>query len=397
MPPAKTIAVGRVRRRWLKRRRVVSPTGVSSHRTMLRSPFARSLRGSTFHSCSNTRGGSHARIFPVTWSRAGPREDPWVSPCGSLPLIRAVILVGAYSSHRSPIRQAGSALDLWSFSSSFLPLRFLSRAPRVQVSFEGREGVGPHRLVLRDPLVEFGQSFGLDRVDAFLRPNGHVDEARFAQYAEVFRDARLGNTRELRNDFARRSRPSGEQVEDGPPCGVGDGREDTRHEVSPEPLLELREERGGEPREVGLAQLDLVPVSELQEGLLGRESQGRDGRLRPSREPVDLQLSAIEEDRVAQDADLVQRIAVLSLDAGEPVDEHVVQKEDLVIEKTVLEFLRGCSADLPPIGTQVRLDPRAACGDVGLRIFFHPEHGIRPFAAVRGPVATASGGSRPDR
>jgi len=44
MPPAKTTAVWRVRRRWLKRRRVVSPTGVSSHRTMLRSPFGRSLR-----------------------------------------------------------------------------------------------------------------------------------------------------------------------------------------------------------------------------------------------------------------------------------------------------------------------------------------------------------------
>src|SRR5438093_611924 len=87
----------------------------------------------------------------------------------------------------------------------------------------------------------------------------------------------------------------------------------------------------------------------------------------------------------------------ISLDAGEPVDEHVVQKEDLVVEETILEFLRGFLADLPPIGTQVRLDPRAACGDVGLRIFFHPEHGIRPFAAVRGPVAAASGDSRPDR
>src|SRR5207249_7207523 len=178
---------------------------------------------------------------------------------------------------------------------------------------------------------------------------GTVAEGRVAQHPEVFRDARLGNARELRSDFARRSWPSREQVEDGPPGGVRDGREDARHEVSPEPLLELGEKRGGEPREVGLAQLDLVPVSELQEGLFWRECQRRDGRLRPSREPFDLQLSAVEEDRVAQDADLVQRITVLSLDAGEPVHEHVVQKEDLVVEKTILEFLRGFLADLPPI------------------------------------------------
>src|SRR5207249_7511391 len=127
-----------------------------------------------------------------------------------------------------------------------------------------------------------------------------------------------------------------------------------------------------------------VPVSELQEGLFWRECQRRDGRLRPSREPFDLQLSAVEEDRVAQDADLVQRITVLSLDAGEPVHEHVVQKEDLVVEKTILEFLRGFLADLPPIRTQVRLYPRAACGEVRLRIALHPQHGIRPFAAIQG-------------
>src|SRR5439155_712075 len=152
------------------------------------------------------------------------------------------------------------------------------------------------------------------------------------------------------------SRDSGRSVfkaqgADAPPRGVRDSREAARPEVSPEPLLELGEKRGGEPREVGLVQLDVVPVSELQEGLFWRERQGRDGRLRPSREPFDLQLSAIEEDRVAQDADLVQWIAVLSLDAGEPVHEHVVQEEDLVVEETILEFLRGFLADLPPIRT----------------------------------------------
>src|SRR5207237_8021886 len=116
----------------------------------------------------------------------------------------------------------------------------------------------------------------------------------------VFQDARLGKARELRSDFARRSWPSREQVEDGPPGGVRDGREDARHEVSPEPLLELGEKRGGEPREVGLAQLDLVPVSELQEGLFWRECQRRDCRLRPSREPSQLRLSAVEENRVLE-------------------------------------------------------------------------------------------------
>src|SRR5438132_803308 len=183
MPPAKTTAVWWVRRRWLKRRRVVSPTGVSSHRTMLRSPFGRSLRGST-----------------------------------SLPLIQALILGGAYSRHRSRTRQGGSPLVLGSNSSSFLPLRFLSRAPRTQVPFEGRERVGPHRLVLRDPLVEFGHSFGLDRVDSFLRPNGHVDEARFAQHTEVFRVARMVNAREIRSDCDRRSRASLTRVEDVTPA-----------------------------------------------------------------------------------------------------------------------------------------------------------------------------------
>src|SRR5204863_8873369 len=161
---------------------------------------------------------------------------------------------------------------------------------------------------------------------------------------------------------------------------------------------ELGEKRGGEPREAGLAQLDLVPVSELQEGLFWRERQRRDGRLRPSWKPFDLQLSAVEEDRVAQDADLVQRIAVLSLDAGEPVHEHVVQKEDLVVEEASLELLGWRIADLLSVRPQVGIDLRTTRRDVVLAVFLHPEHGIMPspeFGQVRGPAGAVSGGFRP--
>src|SRR5436309_15085624 len=92
-------------------------------------------------------------------------------------------------------------------------------------------------------------------------------------------------------------------------------------------LLDLSEESFGEPHEASFSQLDLVAHLELQHRLLWHELYPRDRRVRPTRKLVDLQLPLVEQDRVAQDADLVQRIAVLALDSREPVHEHVVQEQ----------------------------------------------------------------------
>src|SRR6267143_2102531 len=148
--------------------------------------------------------------------------------------------------------------------------------------------------------------------------------------------------------------------------------------TSPEPFLKLGEKGLGEAHEVGLAHPDLVARLELQDGLLRREAHSRTGGVRPTGQLVDLQLAPVEQHRVAKDADLIQRIAVFALDAGEPMHEHVVQEEDLVVEEARLELLGGCLADPLAVRAQIGVDPRTTRRDVILRVFLHPEQGIIP-------------------
>src|SRR5712691_10449 len=96
-------------------------------------------------------------------------------------------------------------------------------------------------------------------------------------------------------------------------------------------FLDLGEKRLGEAHEVAFGQLDLVAHLEPKHGLLRRELDRGAGRIWPAWELVDLKLALGEQERVAQHADLVQRIAILPVarapDPGPTVDEHVSSHE----------------------------------------------------------------------
>src|SRR3989449_6473095 len=77
-------------------------------------------------------------------------------------------------------------------SSSLLPLRLLTDRPGIEIAVQGLERVGPHRLVLRDPLVEFRESFRFQLVDPLLRIHFDIHEPRLAEDLEV---ARYGGLR----------------------------------------------------------------------------------------------------------------------------------------------------------------------------------------------------------
>jgi hypothetical protein len=62
-----------------------------------------------------------------------------------------------------------------------------------------------------------------------------------------------------------------------------------------------------------------------------------------------LQLSAVQQDRIAQNMDLVQRIAVLAFDNPQPVHELVIEELDCTIEEGGFEFL-AASASAPAMG-----------------------------------------------
>src|SRR2546422_6445274 len=70
-------------------------------------------------------------------------------------------------------------------SSSLLPLRLLTDRPGIEIPFQGLECVGPHRLVLRDPLVEFPKSLRVQLVNPLLRIHFDAHEPRLAEELEV--------------------------------------------------------------------------------------------------------------------------------------------------------------------------------------------------------------------
>ena len=60
--------------------------------------------------------------------------------------------------------------------------------------------------------------------------------------------------------------------------------------------------------------------------------------------------------------------------------EHIVQKEDLVVEETVLELPGRRFAGLFSVGVQTRINSRAAGVDLVLTISLHSKHGyVAPF------------------
>src|SRR5881409_485557 len=202
-------------------------------------------------------------------------------------------------------------------SSSLLPLRLLADRPGIEIPFQGLERVGPHRLVLRDPLVEFRESLRFQLVDPLLRVHFDIHEPRLAEDLEVAGHGGLCEVPEPGGDIACLPAAGCKKVEDRAARWVRDRKEDVRRHglSSPELLFKLGEKGFGEALEIGGAEPDLVAPFELQHGLLRGELDSRNGRIRPPWEPVDLQLAPVEQDRIAQDADLVQRVAVLAFDA----------------------------------------------------------------------------------
>src|SRR6267143_900444 len=115
-------------------------------------------------------------------------------------------------------------------SSSFLPLQLLTCGPSVEIAFEGLERVGPHCLVLRDPLVEFRESLRSQLVDPLLRVHFDIHEPCLAEHLEVARYGGLREVLELRRDVACDPAPACEKVEDRPTGRVRDREEDVRHD-----------------------------------------------------------------------------------------------------------------------------------------------------------------------
>src|SRR5438876_11049501 len=96
--------------------------------------------------------------------------------------LRAVIPSEALSNHRSHLPSAcfrGACL------SSLLPPRLFTGGPGVGVAFQGLARVRPHRLIIRDTLVELRAALGLDRVDRLLSPATDIDDVGVTVYPQV--------------------------------------------------------------------------------------------------------------------------------------------------------------------------------------------------------------------
>src|SRR5439155_5301114 len=118
--------------------------------------------------------------------------------------------------------------------SSLLPLGLLTDRPRIEVACQGVQRVGPHRLVLRDPLVKVSETLRVDRVDALLGPDRDLDELRLSEDPQVPRYPGLREARELGGDSLCIAGTPCEQVEERSTWGVCDRREDFgRHHRNP--------------------------------------------------------------------------------------------------------------------------------------------------------------------
>src|SRR5207249_3135121 len=113
-------------------------------------------------------------------------------------------------------------------SSSLLPLRLLMDRPGIEIPLQGLEGVGPPRLVLGDPLVEFRESLRSQLVDPLLRIHFDIHEPRLAEDLEVAGDGGLREVPEPGGDIACLPTAGCKQVEDRAARRVRDCKEDVR-------------------------------------------------------------------------------------------------------------------------------------------------------------------------
>src|SRR5881409_2699302 len=120
-------------------------------------------------------------------------------------------------------------------SSSLLPLRLLTDRPGIEIPFQGLEGIGPHRLVLRDPLVEFRESLRFQLVDPLLRIHLDIHEARLAEDLEVAGHGGLREVPEPGGDIACLPAAGRKKVEDRTARRVRDRKEDVRRHGCPHP------------------------------------------------------------------------------------------------------------------------------------------------------------------
>src|SRR2546427_5868457 len=120
-------------------------------------------------------------------------------------------------------------------SSSLLPLRLLTDRPGIEIPFQGLERVGPHRLVLRDPLVEFRQSLRFQLVDPLLRIHFDIHEPRLAEDLEVAGHGGLREVPEPGGDIACLPAAGRKKVEDRAARRVRDREEDVRRHDGPHP------------------------------------------------------------------------------------------------------------------------------------------------------------------
>src|SRR5207244_8134206 len=111
-------------------------------------------------------------------------------------------------------------------SSSLLPLRLLMDRPGIEIPLQGLEGVGPHRLVLGDPLVEFRESLRSQLVDPLLRIHFDIHEPRLAEDLEVAGDGGLREVPEPGGDITCLPTAGCKQVEDRAARRVCDREED---------------------------------------------------------------------------------------------------------------------------------------------------------------------------
>src|SRR3989441_8923141 len=120
-------------------------------------------------------------------------------------------------------------------SSSLLPLRLLTDRSGIEIPLEGLECVGPHRLVLRDPLVEFRESLWFQLVDPLLRIHFDIHEPRLAEDLEVAGHGGLCEAPEPGGDVASFPTASCKKVEDRPARRIRDREEDVRRHGCPHP------------------------------------------------------------------------------------------------------------------------------------------------------------------
>jgi hypothetical protein len=97
--------------------------------------------------------------------------------------------------------------------------------------------------------------------------------------------------------------------------------------------------------------LTLSPTLIFSKDFSGGSFIPEPAELGPSGHLIDRQPVLVEENRVAENAHLVQRIATLAFDACEPVYEHVIEQHDLAVKKPVLELLRHVLAGVVSIFT----------------------------------------------